>query len=389
MLARAFKRMGHDVIFIVNYSKKYQLNRPENRYDDIPYPYPDWIIEAQMPSLLHYITSNSSYVKYIKALVDDCDIIFLNDIGHLLSNFLRKDIIRINMSTGSDLEIKADYGSMVKNTFKRKNLAIELLKLPIKLYYTYLLRQGFQKANIISYFPKGIVPDGDIKLNKLIGTRNISTTWLQMAEIDLIKFSDLPNNTIPIIFNVCRFEWGESASLINSWTKGNDIMIKGIALFYHKTKMPLNIHFVEKGSSVDATKELIKEKDIEHLVTWHKEMTQKEVNEWYVKSNIVFEQLGTHFVGMGGLDALALGRPVIANSRTEIFDPLLGESSKYCNATDENKVADWLEKLLTNKEFSKTIAKEGRLYVENHFSPDSHAQKFLKMLADRGELNFV
>lgn len=47
MLARALKRMGHDVRFIVTASSR--LDRPESRYADISYPYPDWIHEIGTP----------------------------------------------------------------------------------------------------------------------------------------------------------------------------------------------------------------------------------------------------------------------------------------------------------------------------------------------------
>lgn len=77
-------------------------------------------------------------------------------------------------------------------------------------------------------------------------------------------------------------------------------MVKGIAKFYKKTGISLDIHFVEKGHSVNETKELLKELGISHLVTWHKTMTQKEVIEQYKKCNILFEQFGSDVIGCHG-----------------------------------------------------------------------------------------
>lgn len=38
MIARAMRKMGHEVLFIVDRDKSEPLNRPENRYDDIGPP---------------------------------------------------------------------------------------------------------------------------------------------------------------------------------------------------------------------------------------------------------------------------------------------------------------------------------------------------------------
>jgi glycosyltransferase involved in cell wall biosynthesis len=110
-------------------------------------------------------------------------------------------------------------------------------------------------------------------------------------------------------------------------------------------------------------------------------MSQHEVIAACGEADIIFEQLGKSGVSMAGLDAMAIGRPVIANGRPEIVEPLIGEASPICQATTPVQVCAQLERLVVDPGLRQAVGAASRRYVEKHFSADSAAQNILKRLS--------
>ena len=203
-----------------------------------------------------------------------------------------------------------------------------------------------------------------------------------LSDLEKIKYCKAKNNKRIRIFNATRFLWREPLTKVYSSyeNKRNDIMIKGIGKFFKKTNYRLDIHFVEKGADVAFTKKLIENEGISTQVTWHQEMTQKEVLEQYIACDIMFEQLGKNIIGMAGLNAMAAGRPVIGNARPKIMEPLVGRKSPVCQAETAEEVCMWLEKLVFNPKLRRKIGLESRKYVEECFSPTAAALRISKKL---------
>lgn len=379
MLARTMKNMGYDVTFIISYPQENKLCRPEYRYEDIQYPYPSWIKEVTSSFTAIQSLFPSIYQKDAISILNKSDIVILNDRGHSLRPYLRKEILSISLLTGSDIEVLANYKTIY---YKKKYSTIKNIKIFIlNIKNIFYQRKGIAQAYAVNYFAEGIHPEGDTILEQIRDKNKIRFNFM-MSEIEAIEYSEQPDNDVLRIFNATRFVWSEPfPDGINSWeNKRNDIMLKGIAKFYKKTGISLDIHFVEKGHSVNETKELLKELGISHLVTWHETMTQKEVIEQYKKCNILFEQFGSDVIGMAGLDAMASGRIVIANARPEIFEPIIKEKTPVCHATDENEVSYWLEKLVNDKDLRAQISIDSRKYVEKHFSTENAVKKIMASL---------
>jgi glycosyltransferase involved in cell wall biosynthesis len=109
-------------------------------------------------------------------------------------------------------------------------------------------------------------------------------------------------------------------------------------------------------------------------------MTQKEVWEEYKLADICFEQLDQSVVAMAGLDAMATGRPLIANGRPEIFDAMIGAPSPICQARTPDEVCAQLEKLVFNAQIMEEVGKSSREYVSQFFSSEAAAEKVLTRL---------
>ena len=163
-------------------------------------------------------------------------------------------------------------------------------------------------------------------------------------------------------------------------------MIRGLGDYHRRTNLPLDIHLVRKGQHVAETVQLVESEGLAQMTTWHDEMTQAEVWKQYELADIVFEQFGQGIVAMAGLEAMAVGRPVIANGRPEIFEPMFGQPSPICQATTADEVSRQLQRLLSDDPTRDQVGQQSRRWVENHFAPRVAAKRLLQRLCDSGAL---
>ncbi|MEO8761758.1 MAG: hypothetical protein ABI388_09945, partial [Bacteroidia bacterium] len=346
MIASQFKKKGYEVLFIVTESEK--LCRPEFRYKNISTPYPDWIVDFA-PLNADYFLEVEETVEFKKiiALLNTCDYAFLNGYFIRFSKYL--SIKHICVFTGSDLTVLADYKPINKyyqtkiktlvelnrNSFLSKQifnlcnsrLFLTSLKLTLSilgvkykigdvyfksrnmfpdLYYlakskiAYLEKVSDQRNSIeiaigFIYAPLGVVNDGDLLLKEIKVDEDRRMMGLMVDEILSDYIPEKPTTKIRI-FNVARFNWVKDKEQPEHFTqldfKANDVMIRGIALFYKKYAIPLDIIFIKKGNDIEETIKLIEEVGIAHLITWKEVLSQQEVLQEYILANVVFDQLG-------------------------------------------------------------------------------------------------
>lgn len=384
MLARAMRRAGHDILFLV--ISRVALNRPEMRYADIPVPYPSWIRDVSHRVRWRNLLPGRTRDVVIEHL-NSCDFVFLNEEGPALAQRLTVPYAAI--STGSDLQVFANPAriatlrTQVTGGPRWFSLAIAAL-FPAALLTKLLLdpqREGFKGARFVTHFARGLVPEGDRLLDEL-GVSDQRRTFVLMTDLELIPFRAPPNNPRIRTFCATRLTWQRESNtdLTSIDYKGSDIMIRGIGQFWRKTGIPIDVHLVRKGRHVEETVRLAESEGISHLITWHDEMTQRDVQRHFEEADIVFEQLAESFVAMAGLDALATGRPVIANWRPEIFDAVTGEPSPVCQAADAASVCSHLDRLVADPDLRARLGREGRSFVERHFSSDAAAARCLGLV---------
>ena len=104
MLARAMRKLGHDVDFVVSSSDP--LERPEYRYADISYPYPAWIHDLSPIRIRDILLFGSPARRRILKVLRHCDAIVANSFGPALLPEL--PIPSIALLTGSDLYAHAN-----------------------------------------------------------------------------------------------------------------------------------------------------------------------------------------------------------------------------------------------------------------------------------------
>lgn len=383
MLARALLRMGHEVEFIVD--SDYKLNRPEFRYADIQHPYPEWIHDfTGVPDKFwKYLIPNRS-VASIRRVLEECDALIVNNMWPILARKLQKPYIAI--LTGSDLETCADYDAMktAQSDYESKINWFRKIGRQIVIHNIVTQqRSGIREANgFIAALP-GLVANTDRVLS---GIRpNGRHVFGLMTDIDDIAFHSQPNNSIPRILCAARLTWKlpMRPGTTELDYKGTDILLKGFALYLAQGGAPMRLTLVRKGLDIEATQALVAELNISESVDWLDEMTQSRLLEEYLRSDIIADQFARSIVSMAGLDAMATGRPLLANGRPEVIGTFLGEPSPICQATSPEEVSLQLF-LLSDPVFRTSTGQKSRNYVERNFSGTSVAQRCLKVFHDAG-----
>jgi glycosyltransferase involved in cell wall biosynthesis len=386
--ALILKKEGHDITVFIDSARDQELHRPEYRYLEINYPYPNWIQEIEPPARdLSFLLPIGKLGELLKSLnTGDYDAVVLNGVWHKIgSGISNPKTSVICFFSGSDLDLSASY----KQAISRLSLfsLIDIFRFPMRLMETWLHRKGIRAACLINYYPQGISPQGDYIIRSIMRGHQYQRISIRGLAVDEIKYSPASDRvgSDVIVFNPTRFLWSEPlpSGFTIEENKRNDIMLRGIARYIANSKTAVKIILIEKGAQLAETKDLIKELGISRFVNWCPEMSPVEIREWYKKADIVFDQLGRHWVGAGGLDAMLTGRPVIANGRPDIFSQILGEPIPLCQATNEYEVESWLSDLINSPQLRKRIGDTCREFVIKHFDASKTANAIVTFLDNR------
>jgi len=382
-LAEIFRNKGCEVMFIVDADASYKLDRPEHMHlASVRYPYPDWIIEKPKARSWFSKLFPKIYAKDIIDLLNSCDAVILNGIGHSYKPFLAPAINSVSVFSGADLDVNARLDEIIKlsNKFPFTLMPMFARRTLLSVYVKHL-RKGISQAEVISYFPKGFHREADELISEIMGTKPYKRFEHFHIRLDNIPYAPPQSKEKLLVFNLARFVWKSPLpDGFREWeNKRNDLMLKGLSKFIKETGIEPDIHFVEKGIDVQSTKELAEELGLSKFITWHKEMSLQDVMDFYIKADIVFDHLGEHVLG-GGLYAMAAGRPVITNTKIEIFEKLTTVPVEICRATNAHEVAEWLHKLAKDPAYRVAKGKAAREYVRKYFDLEIEASFFLEEL---------
>jgi glycosyltransferase involved in cell wall biosynthesis len=388
LVARAIRKLGHEVIFVVDNTSL--LNRPEGRYKEINVPYPAWILDFSPLNLWHYPSNELAKTAEVVRILGDCDAVVLNEFGLSLWGRIGKPAFAF--LTGTDLEVLAD-PKYVDSAIGVVDASIGRLKrmwlwrsrrVQGRLRNHFLRLVGEQRDAIshavgVRYFPKEMLPNAD-RLLKELGVNEQRRVFFIPADIERYEYAPYPTNRVLRLFNVARLQWRKPNNdfICELDYKGTDVLIRGLGLFIRENRLPVEIRLVKKGVDLDITQQLIEMEGIASSVTWLEEMDQNKLYEEYKSADIVSEHFGMGSIGMGAVDAMAVGRPVIANGSPDIFRKALGEAAPICHATTPEEVRGQLLRLAVDRNLRASIGKQSRLYVERYCSPELAAKIILE-----------
>jgi glycosyltransferase involved in cell wall biosynthesis len=385
MVTQALRKLGHEAVQFVDRAEV--LHRPENRYPEFASGYPDWIVDISHKSLLGWRASRCDR-KFVRQQLRQFDFLLLNGNGPTIAVASR--VPGFAMLTGSDLETEANWNrvwQLFADARERGGLFRGLGALVFAWQSVRAQRKAISRAFGVNYFLMGLAPVGDRILDSL-GIGSSQRSGFMITDVDAERVQQIePQQPAPgeplRIFNVARLNWYEPrpAHLSALDMKGTDILLRGFADFIHRYQGRGELSLVRKGADVSATVALVAELELTDHVRWLDEMSQNEVFDHYERAHVVSEQLSTSVIGMGGLDAMACGRPVLANARPEVFEPMVGEPSPVLHATDAQTVCQHLLSLQKTPTLCASIGAQSRDYVRRNFSPDSAARLILQRWA--------
>ncbi len=390
-IAKGLKQKGLNVTFIVDAEKIFLLDRPESWDNELVDKYTDWIVEWPIKESLRTFKFAFPGLNFKKRIdyLNNFDSVVLNGHWIALGGFLKKDIKVVNIFAGFDLDVLADYNQLNHFHWSLKNAGGIVSKALPQFLATFFFkklisqqRKGIQRAGMINYYPTGINPTSDNLLNEIKKGQTFKRLELRGFDCDKFNYIAPVQNRKPfVILNITRFFYNNNR---NS-NKRNDIMIKGIATFIEKnslTTSDLEIIFFNKGEDVTAAKQLCNQHNIAAFIKWLPQTTVEELKNYFSICDVAFDQLGEQWVG-AGLFSMLTGRPLIANGRPEIFEPITGEQSPICQAKNAADVEDWLTKLYYNRQLVKQIGVASREYVLKHYNLDNTVDYFVNFFKNK------
>lgn len=377
LLAQGMRLLGHNVRLMLN--RKELLHRPEARYPDWATAYPDWIVDCLNLSDEDIASETPALDHVTHQLTHNIDLVILNDVGPALATYLRAP--HAVVLTGSDLAYYANFDSLQMRTsmwdpeFKRSLQGRRYLRRMAD--FVARQRDGILGAEVVCYGQRGLVPSGDQLLDD-IGVSDERRLMLHFSNtIDLKAQPAIRNERLTILCGsriVYRSECNSALSAIDF--KGTDVLIRGFAEYCQRGGQG-ELRLPKKGQDLDAARELINELGIADRSTWLPEMPLAEFYEEMAKADLICDQFGTSFPGMVTTDAYALGRPVMANLRNEVFGQRFPEPLPGFNAKTPEEIADHLIMIENNRELLGEMGMKSRAYAEAYLSPESMARQLL------------
>lgn len=379
LLAQGLRLIGHNVRLVLN--RKELLHRPEARYPDWAKAYPDWIVDCSYLSDEDIAFETPAIDRVIHQLTHNVDLVILNDVGPALAGYLRTP--HAVVLTGSDLAYYANFDSLEMRTsmwdpeFKRSLQGRRYLRRMADLVARQ--RDGILGAEVVCYGQRGLVPSGDQMLDG-IGVRGGRRLMLYFSNtIDLQAEPTAKNDTLTILCGsriVYRPEHNPALSAMDF--KGTDILLKGFALYCQRGGKG-ELRLPRKGQDLQGAIDLISELAITERIHWLDEMSLAQFYEEMIAADLVCDQFGSSFPGMVTTDAYALGRPVMAKLRADIFGQRLPEPLPGFDAETPEQIADHLLMMEKNRDVLVRMSRKSRAYAETYLSPESMAGQFLSM----------
>ena len=383
LLARAIRDAGHTAALLVN--QKELLHRPESVDPDLADNYPQWIHDVSDISFEHYI-GPSPAITSVASLLESADGVILNHLGPSLLPYVNKPAIAF--LTGSDLDYLARFDTLV--TLGREwgpqfkvSAAAGLYR---ALWSGFITRQreGVLRSRGVSFFPRGLVPECDELLDE-IGVSDAQRFHIYMADDNIKTQSSTGPRDRVRIFCGARLTWVRpmAPGTCELDYKGVDVLLRGVARFFERSGTRVELRLVEKGLHVAETHELVDQLKLRDQIVWLTEMDRPSFDRELCEADICVDQLANSVVGMSGVDAMLLGKPLLANARPEIWNETWPEPPPICHASSPEEVADQLFQLVPDASRRARIGRESRAYAEKYWSPASNAKKCLEIFGEK------
>lgn len=395
-LAWAFRELGHEVVFFVDRPACEPRHRPEAHYNDISYPYPDWIKEIEPLNPKQIVLYPRALQPILRSL-EVCDGVILNGLALSLGPSIHRPLI--GLLTGSDLDVFANpnsvdalatapYGSdwFARNGFMRR--VMTFCKRMLFVRFGQLQRAGIAKCRLVEYAVPGLLPTGDALLDE-IGIDSNRRACFMMTDIEHLPQPSSRNDGVLRVFCAARLQWktpavGATVSPLD--LKGTDEMLEGLRKFVLHFGRPVQICLIRFGADLNAAELLVKELGLEPYVAWLPQLTQAEFSVEMAQADIVLENFGREScIGMAGRDAIAMGKPLVTWGKSEVFERALGEPLPIYEARTADEICARLIEIVASPVQTARHSQGSRTFAERWFSARRAAERCVAVLEESKE----
>lgn len=383
LLAEGFRALGHNAVLLVN--RREMLHRPEGRRAEWAGAYPDWILDCSELTEDDIACNTSKLDNLLHLLTDDVDLAVLNDFGPALAGHLRCP--HVSFLTGSDLTFYASHASIDSRTASwmqtfrssvqgRRSVSRMMALLDMQ-------RSGISASKLVLFGLPGLIPEADRLLEALgVGAdRRMMLMLSNVGDLAPAVRTDRYKAEGPLrVVSGCRIVYRQEANpgLGPQDFKGTDILIKGLATFVERGG-DVELVLPRKGQDVDAAAELVSSLGLSRFVRWVPEGTLAEFYRLIAAADVVCDQFGISFPGMVTTDAFALGKPVLANLRPDVFGPSEFGTLPGLHAETPEQIAAGLAQL-SRETFRRSMGEQCRTYAERNLAPAALASRLLTRL---------
>lgn len=380
MYALELRDAGHEIFYYVTTPVEDTLSRPECHFEEITYPYPEWIIEYPVTHPLRANLFAHRLLRHLISELNSCDMVFLSGMFLMLAPHLPK-AKTVFLSHGSDLDVWCDKKNIfyhMKNAFMGRSTNGSLASaLAIRK-----MRKSFRSCDFLITFPFGLSELRDVVVRDLVKNWNGQT--IQRFDVSfraLRGASRTPplNERKLVLLCAVRCSFLAEPGVSPSDLKGVDSILRGIGKYVALGRMPIELHVVEKGKDLQAAKRICAENGVDKVTVWHKEMPFRDLIKLYEQSDICFDQVANSWLGAIGCYALYMGRALIANPRIDVHGATWGKSVPICSATDSEQVCNWLTKL-ESVELRREYAELSASFSEKKLGPSLVLLDIIKAL---------
>jgi hypothetical protein len=384
-LALGLRQIGVEATLLVN--RREPLHRPENRDPALAKGYPHWILDCSDLGEDEFVIESTKLGPALNYLLHESSGVLLNDLGPSLAEV--GSVPSIALLTGSDLTY---YGSYEAAKGREAGWAPDFAasawgRLASRKWAELVERQrrGIRSARGVSFGLPGMIPEADELLHE-IGVPDDRRFSVYLADTQDLAPEPPPLRRRLRVLNGARLNWVEPmpAGFTAQDNKRTDIILHGFAS-YLAAGGEGELVLVEKGLHVEQTRQLVEGLHLSGNVRWLREMSLTRFLEEVRAADVVCDQLGPSFPGMTGLDAMALGRPVLANFRLDLLQRQYPDSWPVLNAESPDHVCRHLLRMFESPDERTSLGASAARFARAHLSPEGNALKCLQILGLRAD----
>jgi glycosyltransferase involved in cell wall biosynthesis len=159
--------------------------------------------------------------------------------------------------------------------------------------------------------------------------------------IDLERLRPLPNRwSDPVVlFCAARLDW---RSRVRPSIKANDIFFRGLASCLQQPGSRFDVRVADWGVDREATRDLVSELGLDDCVQFVPSGDKRLFYQNVQQAHIVIDQFSLGAVGLTTIEAMALGRPVMAFVRDDLAQRAYGVNMPVINCATVDQVRDAL-----------------------------------------------